>query len=239
MSGIGERGHAEGCGISRRGLWQARAPAPGPGSALKPRARFAGLRGVSAEQDGRFRNKEKALLKKLEKTFPAEFAVKVDLTSVNWDVMKPWIAKRVTELLGLEDDVVIGYVNEQLEGNKVRLCVGCGCSRGWGCSRGSPGQAAHSARQQPARQQSAPCQPRRSPAALARDAPRACLPYRLSTRASSRSTSPGSWRRTPASSARCGRAGALARPRAAALRRALGRAELAPRRPAHRSCGPC
>lgn len=34
--------------------------------------------------------------------------------------MKPWIAKRITELLGgLEDDVLIAYVIEQLEGKKV------------------------------------------------------------------------------------------------------------------------
>ena len=52
--------------------------------------------------------------------FPAEFSTKVDLTAVNWDAMKPWVAKRVTELLGgLEDEVVISYVIEQLEGKKV------------------------------------------------------------------------------------------------------------------------
>ena len=30
-----------------------------------------------------------------------------------------WIAQRVTELLGVEDDVLIGYVYEQLENQKV------------------------------------------------------------------------------------------------------------------------
>lgn len=53
--------------------------------------------------------------------FPAEFGTKVDLRKVNWDAMKPWIAKRITELLGgLEDDVLIAYVVEQLEGKTVR-----------------------------------------------------------------------------------------------------------------------
>jgi hypothetical protein len=52
--------------------------------------------------------------------FPAEFSTKVDLTRVNWEAMKPWIAKRITELLGgLEDEVLIAYVYEQLEGKKV------------------------------------------------------------------------------------------------------------------------
>lgn len=57
--------------------------------------------------------------------FPPEFSTKVDLTKVNWDTMKPWIAKRITELLGgLEDEVLIAYVIEQLEGKKVSTeCV--------------------------------------------------------------------------------------------------------------------
>lgn len=36
-------------------------------------------------------------------------------------VMKVWIAQRVTELLGIEDDVLIAYIYEQLEGHKVGL----------------------------------------------------------------------------------------------------------------------
>lgn len=52
--------------------------------------------------------------------FPPEFSTKVDLTKVNWDTLKPWIAKRITELLGgLEDEVLIAYVYEQLDGKKV------------------------------------------------------------------------------------------------------------------------
>lgn len=35
---------------------------------------------------------------------------KVELT-----VMKPWIAKRTTELLGMEDEVLIEYITAQLE----------------------------------------------------------------------------------------------------------------------------
>ena len=46
--------------------------------------------------------------------------LKVDLSKVNWTVMRVWVAQRLTELLGLEDEVLIGYVLEQLEGQKVR-----------------------------------------------------------------------------------------------------------------------
>lgn len=77
------------------------------------------FRGVSAEQDARFGDKEKKLLKAMAKSFPEEYKTKVDLLKVNWEAMKPWIANRLTELLGgVEDDVLIGYVYEQLEGKK-------------------------------------------------------------------------------------------------------------------------
>jgi len=77
------------------------------------------FRGVSAEQDARFGNKEKKLLKSMAKSFPPEYSIKVDMAKINWEAMKVWIAKRLTELLGgVEDDVLIGYVFEQLEGKK-------------------------------------------------------------------------------------------------------------------------
>lgn len=57
--------------------------------------------------------------------FPKEYEVKVDLKKVNWEVMKTWIATRVTELLGAEDEVLIGYVYEQLEHKDVRSIHPC------------------------------------------------------------------------------------------------------------------
>ena len=39
----------------------------------------------------------------------------VDTTKIKMDVMKPWIAKRVTELLGFEDEVLINFVYGLLE----------------------------------------------------------------------------------------------------------------------------
>ena len=64
-----------------------------------------------------FCSKDAKLLKTLK--FPKEYDLKVDLNKVNWEVMKGWVAKRITELLGLEDEVVIGYVLEQLENKAV------------------------------------------------------------------------------------------------------------------------
>lgn len=55
--------------------------------------------------------------------FPKEFDTKLDLRPVNWEAMKGWIAKRVTELLGIEDEVLIAYIFEQLEGKQVSLVL--------------------------------------------------------------------------------------------------------------------
>ncbi|CDS00864.1 hypothetical protein [Sporisorium scitamineum] len=70
-------------------------------------------KGISAAQDSRFSNKESALLRKLK--FPPHFDTKVDMTKVEISVIKPWIARRVTELLGFEDDVVLEYAAGMLE----------------------------------------------------------------------------------------------------------------------------
>lgn len=35
------------------------------------------------------------------------------------DVIKPWIAQKITEILGMEDDVVVEFVFNQLEAEKV------------------------------------------------------------------------------------------------------------------------
>uniref|UniRef100_A0A674ER80 Serine/arginine repetitive matrix 1 n=3 Tax=Salmoninae TaxID=504568 RepID=A0A674ER80_SALTR len=71
------------------------------------------FRGTSAEQDNRFSNKQKKLLKQLK--FAECLEKKVDMTKVNLEVVKPWITQRVTEILGFEDDVVIEFIFNQLE----------------------------------------------------------------------------------------------------------------------------
>ncbi|KDQ58478.1 hypothetical protein JAAARDRAFT_128886 [Jaapia argillacea MUCL 33604] len=71
------------------------------------------FKGTSAEQDRRFSDKELKLLKSMK--FPPTFDKKVDMRKVNLDVIKPWIAKQLTEMNGVEDDVVVEYVQSLLE----------------------------------------------------------------------------------------------------------------------------
>ncbi|MCE0481267.1 hypothetical protein HAX54_038885 [Datura stramonium] len=71
------------------------------------------FRGTSADQDTRFSNKQAKLLK--SQKFAPELEHLVDMTKVKMDVMKPWIAKRVTELIGFEDEVLINFIYSLLE----------------------------------------------------------------------------------------------------------------------------
>ncbi|GAB5593621.1 hypothetical protein Unana1_08521 [Umbelopsis nana] len=71
------------------------------------------FKGTSADQDTRFSNKQKKLLKSMK--FPPEFDQKVDFSKVNLTVLKPWIATEITKLLGLEDDIVIEFAIGLLE----------------------------------------------------------------------------------------------------------------------------
>ena len=42
------------------------------------------------------------------------------MEKVNLDIIKPWIQKRITELLGgIEDEVLIAYIFELLESSRV------------------------------------------------------------------------------------------------------------------------
>ncbi|THD20160.1 hypothetical protein D915_008941 [Fasciola hepatica] len=71
------------------------------------------FKGTSTEQDARFSDKKKKLMKTMK--FGENLSQKVDMTRVNLDCIKPWIIKRVTELLNFEDEVVWDYVLNQLD----------------------------------------------------------------------------------------------------------------------------
>ncbi|KAF7259492.1 hypothetical protein EG68_03137 [Paragonimus skrjabini miyazakii] len=71
------------------------------------------FKGTSAEQDARFADKKKKLMKTMK--FGDNLSQKVDMTRINLDCIRPWVAKRITELLNFEDEVVCNYVLNQLE----------------------------------------------------------------------------------------------------------------------------
>ena len=71
------------------------------------------FRGTTTDQDNRFSDKEKKLLKTMK--FEDNLGVKVDMSKVKVDVLKPWITKRVYEILKMEDDVVVEFIFNHLE----------------------------------------------------------------------------------------------------------------------------
>ncbi|EPT02135.1 hypothetical protein FOMPIDRAFT_1048148 [Fomitopsis schrenkii] len=71
------------------------------------------FKGTSADQDRRFSDKELKLLKTMK--FPPEFEKKVDMRKVNLSVIRPWVVKKIVELVGFEDEVVVEYAMGLLE----------------------------------------------------------------------------------------------------------------------------
>lgn len=72
--------------------------------------------GTNQQQDTRFSDKEKKLLKQMK--FGDCLNKKVDMTKVKLDVLRPWISKKITDILHIEDDVVVEFVFNQLEEEK-------------------------------------------------------------------------------------------------------------------------
>lgn len=75
------------------------------------------LQGTNQQQDTRFSDKEKKLLKQMK--FGDCLNKKVDMSKVKLDVLRPWISKKITDILHIEDDVVVEFVYNQLEEEKV------------------------------------------------------------------------------------------------------------------------
>ena len=66
------------------------------------------FRGTSVSQDARFADKASLLLQSLR--FPSVYRRKVDLSLVRLDEVSRWVQRRVVELVGLEDEVLVGLV---------------------------------------------------------------------------------------------------------------------------------
>lgn len=77
---------------------------------------YSPLQGTNLNQDTRFSDKEKKLLKQMK--FSDVLSKKVDMSKVKLDVLRPWISAKITQLLNLEDDVIEEYVVNQLEEEK-------------------------------------------------------------------------------------------------------------------------
>ncbi|EER09223.1 serine/arginine regulated nuclear matrix protein, putative [Perkinsus marinus ATCC 50983] len=75
------------------------------------------FRGTASDQDP-FLKGGKTGDQKLMATmkFPKSFDKRVDLNRINVDVLRPWITDRITDIIGMEDEIVIDYALEQITG---------------------------------------------------------------------------------------------------------------------------
>uniref|UniRef100_A0A182QNJ4 Serine/arginine repetitive matrix protein 1 n=1 Tax=Anopheles farauti TaxID=69004 RepID=A0A182QNJ4_9DIPT len=72
--------------------------------------------GTNQQQDSRFSDKEKKLLKQMK--FSDNLNKRVDMSKVKLDVLRPWISQKITDMLNIEDDVIVEFVYNQLEEEK-------------------------------------------------------------------------------------------------------------------------
>ena len=49
------------------------------------------------------------------------YSPQIDMEKVSVDTVKPWISQRINEILGFEDEVVIDFVFNMLETERVML----------------------------------------------------------------------------------------------------------------------
>ena len=61
------------------------------------------IRGTSHAQDNRFPDKQKKMLH--NSTWPDEYDPKIDLSKVDFELVKIWITKRIEELTKSDDDI--------------------------------------------------------------------------------------------------------------------------------------
>ena len=75
------------------------------------------FKGTSADQDSRFSDKNKKLMKTMK--FADNLEKKIDMKKVQLEVMKPFITQKLNNLMPIEDEVIIEYVFSQLEQTQV------------------------------------------------------------------------------------------------------------------------
>lgn len=72
------------------------------------------FRGTSGASDPRFADKAAAALKSIGASAPAEYATRISMSKVYRPLIESWVAQRITQMLGFEDDLVIGTVQALL-----------------------------------------------------------------------------------------------------------------------------
>ncbi|CAD7961178.1 unnamed protein product [Amoebophrya sp. A25] len=76
---------------------------------------------MSANQMRNVADGETRMMKQMDKNglFSDRYKQDIDMRKIKFEVLRPWINKKVIEIMGFEDDIVIEYVSSQLTFEKV------------------------------------------------------------------------------------------------------------------------
>lgn len=85
------------------------------------------MRGTTYDQDPRYKDKESKLLS--SKQWPLEYEIPVNMEKVNIDIIRTWLNKQITDILGVEDDILVGLILGALEEvppcpKKIHILIG-------------------------------------------------------------------------------------------------------------------
>ena len=84
-----------------------------------------GFRGTNVEQDGRWGKADERLMKKMANAgkFSAILNEKIDMSKVDLDTIGKWCKERLFEILGFEDDIVLGLLMNLLQHSNFATTV--------------------------------------------------------------------------------------------------------------------
>ena len=89
-----------------------------------------GFRGTNVEQDGRWGKADERLMKKMANAgkFSAILNEKIDMSKVDLDTIGKWCKERLFEILGFEDDIVLGLLmnllqHSNLDGRRLQMDI--------------------------------------------------------------------------------------------------------------------
>jgi serine/arginine repetitive matrix protein 1 len=85
------------------------------------------MRGTTYDQDPRYKDKESKLLN--SRQWPLEYEIQVNIQNINMEIVKTWVSKQITEILGVEDDILNGLIISSLEepqpcAKKIHILIG-------------------------------------------------------------------------------------------------------------------
>jgi len=79
---------------------------------------MAAFRGSASTDTGRFADKTRKMMNKIK--FPPEIETKIDMSKIELATFRVWISTKIEALLGTEDDILVGLIENLLDKDRCR-----------------------------------------------------------------------------------------------------------------------